>query len=69
MVSIPNFLSFDYVERNYSKTNELPIVARFDEISKRILLALKIWETFLSTYDVRDWCLTIVGYGEWGICL
>lgn len=22
-------------------------------------------ETFLSTYDVRDWCLTIVGYGEW----
>lgn len=65
MVSIPNFLSFDYVERNYSKTNELLIVARFDEISKRILLALKIWKHFLSTYDVRDWCLTIVGYGEW----
>ena len=41
------------------------IVARFDEISKRILLALKIWKHFLSTYDVRDWCLTIVGYGEW----
>ena len=65
MVSIPNFLSFDYVERNYSKTNELLIVARFDEISKRILLALKIWKHILSTYDVRDWCLTIVGYGEW----
>ena len=46
MVSIPNFLSFDYVERNYSKTNELLIVARFDEISKRILLALKNLETF-----------------------
>ena len=26
---------------------------------------LKIWKHFLSTYDVRDWCLTIVGYGEW----
>lgn len=66
IVVIPNYLSYEY--KKYSMTKkikEVLIVARFDEISKRILLALEIWKYLISNYDLKDWNLTIVGYGEW----
>lgn len=65
--SIPNSLSYELKLVNIEhKVKEFLIVARFDEISKRILLALKIWKSFCDKFNQNgEWKLRIVGYGGW----
>lgn len=45
------------------KKDEVLIVARFDESSKRISLALKIWQKIEESNDFNNWILRIVGSG------
>ncbi|ANQ47876.1 glycosyltransferase family 4 protein [Flammeovirga sp. MY04] len=63
---IPNALSFD-VKSSFdelSKQKEVLIVARFDEPSKRLSLALRIWKRVKQNPIANDWTLKIVGDGN-----
>lgn len=66
-VSIPNAISFDEflpIEDLNGKTKMVLIVTRLDEVQKRISLAIKIWKRIETDFDLKDWTLKIVGYGE-----
>ncbi len=63
--AICNPVSFDiYADDSIidNKDNKLLIVARFEERSKRLLMALKIWRMIQD--KCPDWSLEIVGYGR-----
>lgn len=65
--SIPNALSFsrDFkFQKNDSKENVVLIVARLEEMQKRIISALEIWEKVTQDGRFQDWQLQIVGGGE-----
>lgn len=66
-VIIPNALSFpqSFEIRNYHtvKSKTVLIVARMDEIQKRISLALKIWMDVKKHEGANDWQLQIAGSG------
>ena len=63
---IPNALSFDVTPSfdELSKQKEVLIVARFDEPSKRLSLALRIWARVKQDSVAKDWALQIVGDGN-----
>ncbi len=65
-VVIPNALSFDITPSfdKLSKQKEVLIVARFDEPSKRLSLALRIWARVKQDPVAKDWTLRIVGEGN-----
>ena len=65
-VVIPNALSFDITPSfdKLSKQKEVLIVARFDEPSKRLSLALRIWALVKQNLIAKDWALRIVGDGN-----
>lgn len=65
IVAIGNPASFSIYASNddvLTKSKTVLIVARFDERSKRLLLALKIWKKVSLFYP--DWNLDIVGFGR-----
>jgi glycosyltransferase involved in cell wall biosynthesis len=47
-----------------AKQKQVLMVARFDEFSKRMSLALKIWRQVERDHRFDDWTLTLVGTGE-----
>lgn len=51
-------------EQIAEKEKEVIIVARLSETSKRISLALKIWNNIENSGLFNDWRLTIIGVGE-----
>lgn len=62
---IPNMLTYPIVEHDgEEKNNEVLIVARMDERSKRIKMALKVWNTIPQELLVKGWKMTIVGDGD-----
>ncbi|MDR1372371.1 MAG: glycosyltransferase [Dysgonamonadaceae bacterium] len=64
---INNTLTYGYPVDEYTirrKTKTVLIVARIDEDSKRIALALKIWRQIENKKELSDWKLFIVGSGE-----
>lgn len=63
---IPNGLSFDVTPSfdKLSKQKVALIVARFDESSKRLSLALRIWARVKQDQLAKDWLLRIVGDGD-----
>ena len=65
-VVIPNALSFDVTPsfNKLSKQKVALIVARFDEPSKRLSLALRIWARVKQDPVAKDWALRIVGDGN-----
>lgn len=66
-VAINNALSFSdniNIDLIYRKQKEALIVARLDEVSKRLSVALKIWKKIESNPLLTEWRLTIVGDGE-----
>lgn len=65
-VVIPNALSFDVTPsfNKLSKQKVALIVARFDEPSKRLSLALGIWARVKQDPVAKDWALRIVGDGN-----
>ena len=64
-ISIPNMLTYPIMEEfSFNKQKEVLIVARMDERSKRIKLALQIWEEISQQLLFGGWRLTIVGEGE-----
>jgi len=67
LIAINNALTFpDSIEKNLvcRKQKEALIVARLDEISKRLSRALKIWKKIEANPLLSEWRLTIVGDGE-----
>jgi glycosyltransferase involved in cell wall biosynthesis len=46
------------------KRKEVLIVARLDESTKRLSLALKIWKKIEQEEELKDWKLTVVGSGD-----
>ena len=60
-VSFDDFLDFQYIPR---KQNTVLIVSRFDEVQKRISLALQIWKLIETDKDLFGWELKLVGFGE-----
>lgn len=61
--AVGNALSFDSSEVTADlnqKKNEVLVVGRFDEISKRISYAIKAWKIV----DPRNWHFNIVGFGK-----
>ena len=65
---IPNGLSFDVTPSfdKLSKQKVVLIVSRFDEASKRLSLALRIWARVKQDPVAKDWTLRIVGDGNDG---
>jgi glycosyltransferase involved in cell wall biosynthesis len=67
ILAINNPLSFSEnikIEHIYTKQKEVIIVARLDEVSKRLSLALKVWRKIEDNSLLSEWKLTIVGDGE-----
>jgi glycosyltransferase involved in cell wall biosynthesis len=65
--AIGNALTFDDFASSddiKNKRKEVLVVARFDEFSKRISLALKVWKNIEKDPRLKDWNLTLVGTGE-----
>lgn len=65
--AIGNALTFkEYASEEdvFNKKKEVLVVARFDEFSKRISLALKVWREIEKDARLNDWELTLVGSGE-----
>lgn len=64
LIAIPNPLPFvvDNIDMA-SKQKIVLIVTRFFEIQKNIKAALRIWKN-IEQYDIHDWKLEIVGYGQ-----
>lgn len=61
--AIGNSLSFDEFYKVADiklKKNEILVVSRFDEISKRISYAIKVWQLL----DQKTWQFRIVGFGK-----
>ena len=61
--AIGNSLSFEEIFNIadlHHKVNEILVVARFDEISKRISYAIRTWRLL----EIRDWHFNIVGFGK-----
>lgn len=64
--SIPNCLSFsdtfnpDYLDE---KKHDVIVVARMEDLSKRITLMLKMWQTVEQSGQFSDWTLRLVGDG------
>lgn len=65
-IVIPNGLSFDVKTNfdNLSKQKMVLIVARLDESSKRLSLALRIWARVKQDSLSKDWTLCIIGHGS-----
>ena len=69
--AIPNALSYDHFADQTEirdKEKEVLIIARMDERSKRLSVALRIWRRLERAGRCTDWHLTIVGGGtdlEW----
>lgn len=65
-VVIPNALSFDVslTFDKFAKQKLMLIVARMDEPSKRLSLALRIWALVKQDPVAKDWVLRIVGDGN-----
>lgn len=64
---MPNALSFDEylpIEKLKQKKKEVLIIARLDETSKRLSMALKIWHEIEKDKELSDWQLNIVGGGK-----
>ncbi|MDR1406323.1 MAG: glycosyltransferase [Prevotellaceae bacterium] len=67
LVAIGNSLSFDFFatsEEIKAKEKIVLIVARMDEDSKRISMALRIWRLVEKYGKSNDWKLVIVGSGD-----
>lgn len=63
--AIPNMLTFSSVDAlQGEKNNEVLMVSRMDEDSKRIKIALLIWSKLSQDLLDQGWKLTIVGDGE-----
>ena len=65
--AIGNALTFDEFITNEEirlKQKEVLIVARLEEHTKRLSLALKIWKQIEKNEALKDWQLTIVGDGK-----
>ncbi|MCR4856872.1 MAG: glycosyltransferase [Bacteroidales bacterium] len=65
--AIGNALTFkEYASEEdiQNKRKQVLMVARFDEFSKRISLALKVWKKIEQDNRLADWTLTLVGAGE-----
>lgn len=58
------FNEFASEEDILSKQKQVLVVARFDEFSKRVSLALKVWKKIEQDDRLADWTLTLVGDGE-----
>ncbi len=64
-VAIPNMLTYPVTDNiPTSKKKEVLIVARMDDYSKRIKMALQIWEKIPCSILNEGWHLVIVGDGE-----
>ena len=64
-VAIPNMLTYPATDNiPSSKKKEVLIVARMDDYSKRIKMALQIWEKMPCRILNEGWHLVIVGDGE-----
>lgn len=63
-VSIPNMLTYPVIKEAFNKKKQVLIVARMDERSKRIKLALQIWGKLPIRLIEEGWKLSIVGDGE-----
>lgn len=64
---IPNALSFDEtysLDNIYGKKKIILIVARLNEASKKISVALDIWAEVSKAQVAKDWKLVIVGEGD-----
>ena len=67
IVAIPNPLSFEKikdVDLINRKKNEILIVSRMKEQSKRVSLALKIWRFVENNESAKSWTLKVLGDGE-----
>jgi len=65
---IPNALSFQetyQADEISHKSKQVLIVSRFDEVQKRISLALEIWKMVEENPLLDEWQLKIVGHGDW----
>jgi glycosyltransferase involved in cell wall biosynthesis len=60
-LSFSNPIAIDHIGK---KQKEALIVARLDEVSKKISQALKIWKKIECNSILSEWKLTIVGDGE-----
>lgn len=64
---LPNPLTFNYFfpikDYNTIKKKQVLIVARFDELYKRLSKALSIWKS-LEQYGYNGWELIIIGHGK-----
>lgn len=67
IISLPNPLTYNtfFPIENYKnlKKKQVLIVARFDELYKRLSKALAIWKS-LEQYGYNGWKLIIIGHGE-----
>ena len=64
--NIPNALSFSEflsVDQIGKKEKEVLIIARLDEVSKRLSLAMEVWREIEKNPALNDWKLTIIGGG------
>lgn len=67
LTAIGNCLTFDHTiskEKLSEKEKEIIIVARFDEDTKRLSLALKAWSKIEEKLQNTEWHLTLVGDGR-----
>lgn len=66
LAAMPNCLSFSetYDTRQIAeKQHEVIVVARMEELSKRITLMLKIWQQVEQSGQAKDWTFKLVGDG------
>lgn len=66
IISIPNPLTYNYffnIQNYEQKKKHVIIVARFDELYKRLSRALKIWKS-IEKYEYNGWKLIIIGHGK-----
>lgn len=64
---IPNAICYENTpleSKIKQKQKHVVLVARFEEFTKRIIYALKIWNLVQTKYHLTDWILDIVGDGE-----
>ena len=63
---IPNALTFDFPPYfdDCLKKNEILIVSRLDESSKRLTLAFRIWAEIKKDELAKEWVLRVIGHGK-----
>lgn len=61
---LPPWISNANISKNHKKEKLVVVIARFNEQSKRVSRAIKIWKLIEKKYQVKDWRLEIVGYGK-----